>query len=272
MTLGGLFEGIGGFPLAATRAGINPIWSNEINHYCCKVLRNNFEHEIIESDIRDIGRQNLTPVDIVSGGFPCQPFSHAGRRKGEADNRFLWPEMLRVIREMEPSWVVAENVAGLVSMDDGKTLERILTDLEAEAYTTESYLIPASAVGAWHKRERLWIVAYRDKLNGDLSGLRTGQVSQQQKAGIQDDSDSNRKRLPESSRGKFGSVQSPIFTPQGCELSGAFAEKRNYWSTEPELGRVANGIPSRMDRIKALGNAVVPQIAYEIFKAIKTRT
>ena len=128
MRLGSLFAGIGGFELAATWAGITPVWSNEIEPFACKVLTKNFDHEIIQKDIREIGKHNLPAVDIISGGFPCQPFSQAGKRKGTEDNRYLWPEMLRIIRELQPSWVIGENVAGLLSMERGATLKRILAD------------------------------------------------------------------------------------------------------------------------------------------------
>ncbi len=197
LTMASLFAGIGGFELAAIWAGIEPIWSNEIDPWCCKVLRKNFNHEIIEKDIRQITsdtgckrwnegtnkriqsesakpiRQDIGDIctkgegiyyiqrpDILTGGFPCQPFSHAGKRKGKDDNRYLWPEYFRLIRELQPPWIIAENVAGFISMENGRTLEGILNDLENENYTPEIYNIPACGVGAWHKRERIWIVAH----------------------------------------------------------------------------------------------------------------
>ena len=103
---------------------------------------------------------NFGRIDIITGGFPCQPFSHAGKRKGTDDSRYLWPEMLTTIRILKPSYVVGENVAGLVSMENGKTLDRILSDLENEGYSTEQVVIPACAVGAWHRRDRIWIIAH----------------------------------------------------------------------------------------------------------------
>ena len=164
LTLGGLFEGIGGFPLAASWAGIKPIWSNEIDPFCCKTLNKNFNHEIIQKDIREIGARNLKRVDIISGGFPCQPFSQSGKRKGNKDDRYLWPEMLRVIKELQPSFVVGENVSGLLSMENGETLKRILSDLENEGYNNEVFIIPACAKGASHRRDRLWILAYTNNV------------------------------------------------------------------------------------------------------------
>jgi len=163
LTLGSLFAGIGGFEYAASQLGIIPLWSNEIDKVSCQILRKNFTHEIIERDIKEVGKANLRRVDIISGGFPCQPFSAAGKRKGTDDNRYLWPEMLRVIKELKPTWVIGENVAGLLSMANGKTLERILLDLENEGYNNEVFSIPACSVGAWHRRERLWICANSSK-------------------------------------------------------------------------------------------------------------
>ncbi len=130
MTLGGLFEGIGGFPLAATWAGIKPIWSNEIDPFCCKVLRKNFDHEIIEKDIREIGKHNLKSVDVIAAGVPCQPASIAGQRKGKSDDRWLWGEAIRVISELEPSYVICENPTGILSLDNGKPFNEILFALE----------------------------------------------------------------------------------------------------------------------------------------------
>lgn len=356
LTLGGLFEGIGGFPLAATLAGIKPVWSNEIDPYCCKVLRKNFTHEIIEKDIKQI--KNLPYVDIVSGGFPCQPFSVAGKREGEGDDRALWPEMLRIICEVGPKWVVGENVAGILSMDDGKTFEGICNSLENEGYTVQAYNIPACGVGAWHRRERIWIIAHNDKWrrsnwsnpegregsqiedrgfcvdvsNSDRNGnpaeldkganrgeAKGGEGSSQQERETPDrervlvepftgsENVSNPRRCGWNNGGKQTNISEwqiksceEIGQSLRAEITGCcedatnsyragceefnppgFSEKpglnsrqaiegREYWNAEPELGRVANGIPNRVDRLKGLGNAIVPQIAYEIFKAIIT--
>lgn len=177
MTLGGLFSGIGGFELAAQWAGITPLWSNEIDRRACQVLRKRFTHEIIEKDIREIGRHNLAPVDIICGGFPCQPFSSAGHRRGKEDDRYLWPEMLRIIEELRPAWVIGENVAGLTSMgqpglfsvledeetgitEESLVLPEIIEGLEKAGYRVQVLNIPACGYYAEHRRERLWIVAY----------------------------------------------------------------------------------------------------------------
>ena len=169
MTHASLFSGIGGFDLAAEKAGFTNVFQVENNQWAQKVLAKNFPDVTRYADIKEF---NGTPyrgtINLLTGGFPCQPFSTAGKRQGEADDRYLWPEMLRVIREVKPTYVIGENVAGLTSMDSGRTLETICTDLEAEGYTVEPYLVPAAAVGAWHKRERIWIVAYPNNVrNGN---------------------------------------------------------------------------------------------------------
>ena len=336
MTGGYLFAGIGGFELASQRAGIKPVWSNEIDPYCCNVLRKNFSHEIIGKDIRQL--KNLPYVDIISGGFPCQPFSIAGKRGGEDDNRFLWPEMLRIISEVKPPWVIGENVAGILSMENGKIFEGICTSLENEGYTVQAYNIPACGVGAWHRRERIWIIAHNDNFgykqelplqarnegkevitigssenvshsnrNGNTAKLDTGTNRSKAKRG----EDSNQQER-ETSNGKR--VRSE-FIASGEDVANATSKglqngrisqmgqstkeqefKRQdlsgrqwgepeprmggvvtrlsdrmdgYWDKEPEgIPRVAKGIPKRKQRLEGLGNAIVPQVAYEIFKSI----
>ena len=291
LTLGSLFAGIGGFEIAATWAGIRPVWSNEIDPFCCKVLRKNFDHEIIEKDIRSCGKHNLKKVDIITGGFPCQPFSCAGKRKGTKDDRYLWPEMLRIIQELRPKWVIGENVADIISMDDGKTFENILIDLENEGYRTETYLIPACGVGAWHRRNRVWIIAHcstqrsfqsskkqqskqfnangfkgrissnSNKFNDNVSGLHTSKVSQQKKAKIQYDTNAIGERLEVEQCERKNHEQKFQATKRICDGG-------ELWKVEPGMGRVVDGLSNRVDRIKGLGNAIVPQLVYQIFKAV----
>ena len=161
----GLFEGIGGFSLAARWAGWQTPVMVEWNPYCQAVLNKDFPNASIFGDIRQFyGRPYAGQIDIITGGFPCQPYSTAGKRKGNDDDRALWPEMLRVIQEVAPAWVVGENVAGLLSMDCGRVFAGILADLENAGYSTETYLIPAVAVGAPHRRDRVWVVAHRDNI------------------------------------------------------------------------------------------------------------
>ena len=156
-----LFAGIGGFSLAGHWMGWETVDFVEKEPYCQKVLAKNFPNVPIHGDIRDYKPKEYA-ADIICGGFPCQPFSSAGKRKGKEDDRFLWPEMLRVIREAKPTFVVGENVAGILSMDNGAVFEEICLSLEDEGYAVQSFIIPAQAVGAPHRRDRVWIVGYSE--------------------------------------------------------------------------------------------------------------
>ncbi|HDY88437.1 MAG TPA: DNA (cytosine-5-)-methyltransferase, partial [bacterium] len=142
MRHGALFNGIAGFMLAAEWMGWENVFSVEIDDWCNNVSKKNFPNVIQYGDIKTF-KGEAGSVDILTGGFPCQPFSHAGFRKGKSDDRYLWPEYLRIIREIKPTYVVGENVAGLISMEDGKILDGIFTDLEDEGYNIESFIIPA---------------------------------------------------------------------------------------------------------------------------------
>ncbi len=302
--------------LASEWMGWENVFSVEIDEWCNKVSKKNFPNVKQYEDIKEFKGQPGS-VDILTGGFPCQPFSHAGKRKGKSDDRYLWPEYLRVIREIKPSYVVGENVAGLVSMEDGKTLDGIFTDLEGEGYTIESFIIPACGVGAWHRRERIWIIAYH-KCLGRAKGTGKGvqykkQESKRQNAGnvrtkgskfgINSDSSYSNPHSPGSYReeeyeqreaelrheqeresGQVGENVSDTNSQrlQGREGNRMESEKQqtaswsrdslyrgDWWESEPNVGRVANGILRRVDRLKGLGNAIVPQVAFELFRAIE---
>ena len=234
MKHGSLFSGIGGFDLAAEWVGWENVFQVEWDDWCQKVLTKNFPDVKKYKDIKDFdGAEWRGRVDVISGGFPCQPFSQAGKRQGKADNRYLWPEMLRVISEIKPTFVVGENVAGILSMENGRTLERILFDLEDEGYQVEVFIIPACAIGAWHRRDRVWIIAHN---------IKQGQ----------------------SETSKIGKLEGWRFSIDD-ERDRKF---QNTWITEPDVDRMVYGIPDRVDRIKGLGNAIVPQIAYEFYKII----
>lgn len=165
-----LFSGIGGFSLAAQWMGWETVQFCEINPYCQEVLEKNFPGVPIHDDIKTLTREKIEKSGrwdprrrtILVGGFPCQPYSLSGERRGNDDDRALWPEMLRVVREVRPDWVVGENVAGILSMDGGRVFEGILLDLEDAGYSWEVYVIPACGVGAPHRRDRVWIVAHAD--------------------------------------------------------------------------------------------------------------
>lgn len=283
LTVGSLFAGIGGFELAATWAGITPVWSNEIDPFCCKVLRKNFDHEIIQKDIRKIQKNDLEPIDIICGGDPCQPNSYAGLGKGTADHRFLWPEKFRIIRAIQPSWVVNENVSG--SITNG-VLDLKIDDLESEGYTCQAYCIPAESVGALHQRERVWLIAHNP--NGYAKYGRSGPLSGKEQK-IQQREQVSRTWEPvdlwafasKADRERFQEFHIPQSglqpQPTRGEFFGFGADPHGNIPRdfiESAIIRMLNGLPEGLDynqrnkRIKALGNAIVAQVAYEIFKAI----
>ena len=293
MTHGSLYSGIGGWLLAARWAEIENIFTVEIDDFCNNVLKKHFDVEQ-HRDIKEFnGEKYHGTIDILSTSDPCQPFSFAGKRGGTTDDRFLWPETIRVIREIKPSYVVFENVPGFISM----AFETVASDLEAEGYTVESFVIPACAVGAWHRRDRLWIIANNEKLkrsnrcpkkerkyktsqiqNRRLYGTvpNTGLLRQakheEQTMGVEqcceitDVPDSSSKGLQGSE--KTGNNSKDGQEPGNEHLTGC-DRGREHWAVEPELGRVVSRLPNRVDRLKSLGNSIVPQIAYIIFEAIK---
>lgn len=170
MTHGSLFSGIGGFDLAAAWAGWTNVFNCEIDPFCRRVLKYHFPESEQYEDIRTtdftVWRDR---VDVLTGGFPCQPFSLAGKRKGTADDRYLWPAMLGVVRTVRPRWVVGENVLGIVNWSQGMVFEQVCADLEAAGYEVQAYLIPAAGVGAPHLRYRTWFVAHRGDARAESS-------------------------------------------------------------------------------------------------------
>lgn len=260
-----LFSGIGGFDLAAEWAGFRTVCFVEKDDYCQKVLKKHWPGVPIIGDIRDVKGKEFEAVTLVTGGFPCQSFSHAGKRKGKADDRYLWPEMFRVIKLIRPTWVLAENVPGIIRL----ALNDVLSDLESEGYSTETLIIPACAVNAPHRRDRVWIVA-----NNESGGLRP-QLNK-----ITD------KLLPENGTPQKLEIGSRyVADTEGQRLEGA-DPKRNtrpegcldeyrqggwnpdWWAVESDVCRVAHGISHRVDRLKCLGNTIVPQVAYQVLKVV----
>ena len=162
-----LFSGIGGFSLGLHSTDIfETIKFVEFDKFCQRVLKKNFPNVPIEGDIRNVKGEEFE-ADVITGGFPCQPFSVAGRQKGTDDNRYLWPEMFRLIKEIKPEFIIGENVQGLVNLQNGMVLRQVQDDLEAEGFEVQCFLIPASGIGAWHRRNRVWIVGH-SKTNGLL--------------------------------------------------------------------------------------------------------
>ena len=224
-----LFSGIGGFSLGLERSGMNTIAFVEQNEFCQKILAKHWPDVPIYDDITtitgvEIETHTKSTVDVIAGGWPCQPFSTSGERRGAEDDRHLWPEMLRLVQELEPSWVVGENVAGIIDME----LDNVLSDLEALGYATGAFVIPACAVGAPHQRDRVWVLAHSQRI---------GQPRQGQHGDA------------------FDTEKNPFEEASG--LVDAFQEE-----ALPYLCRRHDGLSQKLDqdRLTALGNAVVPQV------------
>lgn len=238
-----LFSGIGGFALAAQWAGIETVAFCEIDKFCHKVLQKNFPRVPIHDDIRTLNGADYAGIDIITGGYPCQPFSTAGKRKGADDPRHLWPEMFRIIRQARPAWVVCENVAGHISMG----LDAVLFDMESIGYAGQSIVIPACAKDAPHERKRIWIIFHANCT--DAIGIERP-CSKNLQAEKWEASQGEQKRDD-----RFVELESGAATPRGDSYAGAL--------------RILDGIPDRVDRCKSLGNAIVPQVAYEILRCIR---
>jgi len=268
-----LFSGIGGFSIGLERAGFETVAFCEIEEYPRAVLKRHWPNVPVYGDIKQLTGEQLRADGIVPelivGGFPCQPFSVAGRQRGEQDERHLWPEMLRLIRECRPRWVIGENVSGLVKLG----LDEVLASLEAEGYTAWTFIIPACAVNAPHKRDRLWIVAHADS-EGQSDGSQHEQrlaVGNTGSCGCSGFDGRRSGQEPEngctqSSGGLVSHADSTRLQGHGREHELPEGEREEpigrscWWEFEPNVGRVANGVPARSHRIKGLGNAVVPQI------------
>ena len=248
-----LFSGIGGFALASKWAGFETIQFVENDNYCCKVLKKNFPEIPIHDDIRTFKATDFRGCGLITGGVPCQPVSQAGQRRGSEDDRWLWDQMFRVILESRPTYVLIENVAGLITLG----LDDVLVDLEKADYSFQTFNIPAIAVDARHRRQRIWIVAYTD--SGFDLRKREGIFSRRDSPdnGSEDVADSNSSGF--SKQCTTESIREEQFT----------TECSSWWSTEPDVGRVAHGVRSRVDRLRGLGNAIVPQVAYEIIRCLK---
>jgi len=358
-----LFSGIGGFALAAKWNGYRTVAFCDNEPYAQAVLKKHWPDVPIHKDIREVRGKLYAGVTLLTGGFPCQPFSVAGKQRGKDDDRYLWPEMLRVIREARPAWIIGENVAGIVNM----ALDQVCADLEAEGYEIEPLIIPACGVDAPHKRDRVWIIAHVGNTQPD------GCVASKKRGGSGEESVSGRPSQPQGQKeiaerqlagtsGASADVANAISVSEGgahgskkreCErgweesnisqrnevgsniadggedvantasgesgqqakrqgredigrrgkdcggaenegtealpdpngagrqersgqeregIQRAYAldrEGRAVWLSEPDVGRVAHGIPNRVHRLKGLGNAIVPQVAAEIIRCIR---
>ena len=270
-----LFSGIGGLDLAAEMAGFRTVGQCEWADYPTKVLEKHWPDVPRWRDIRTLTGESfyektgMRTVDVISGGFPCQPFSVAGKRRGKEDDRYLWPEMLRVISELRPAWVVGENVAGIVNM----ALDQVYADLENEGYTVQAFVIPACAVDTPHRRDRCAIIGRRAveaKHNGRgrrAAPLENSNCVRFREPGIL----SQQPRRAKLEWNGEDVADSPLRRKSGKKQGGRKTRELGgglWWPAEPNVGRVAYGVPNRVDRLKCLGNAVVPQQFYPVFKAI----
>jgi len=330
-----LFSGIGGFSLGLESTGFfKTIAFVEKDKFCQKVLQKNFPNVPIEDEVRNVKGERFK-ADVITGGFPCQPFSVAGKRKGTDDDRYLWDETIRIISETKCKWFIGENVEGIINIQDGLVFRQIHNDLEKEGFEVQSLIIPASGVGAWHQRKRVWIIAYsnsrlsigeNEKIqtrgntfnNGSSSDVSNSNSRLRRRRGTELKSGENEVRRIYSSKEEqtkndirsktigcdavFGKTEtlsnseskrlSRSRTEQDCGnknwLEQGKKEKQSeiwsksercsgisktWWQTQSELCGVPNGISYELDkdrqnRIKALGNSIVPQIAREIGKAI----
>lgn len=353
---GSLFSGIGGIDLGMDMAGFECAWQVEIDDYCRQVLKEHWPEVPKYKDIYNVKGSEVEAVDILCGGFPCQPVSVAGKRGGVDDERWLWDEFYRLICELRPRWVVAENVTGLFSANSGRAFAGVLRDLAEGGYDAVWDVYPAGGpggVGAPHRRERVFIVAHtnsskqaeksrdlgkelkvssvhRQDISTVVSGgssknvantsdngrkasdgrggkqvrgkRATSKVSRKSDAVADTNSKSkygksnskNNKEVTRHKRQKTrhtnrkssgknvantkrirqqGSRSSRIWSSSEAygkrETDNAFTiGVNNQWSVEPDVGRVANGVPRRVDRLRALGNGVVPQVAYKVARMI----
>jgi DNA (cytosine-5)-methyltransferase 1 len=335
MRHGSLFSGIGGFDLASEWMKWENVFHCEWNEFGQKVLKYYWPNAITYNDITKTDFSiHRGSIDILTGGFPCQPYSSAGKRLGKEDERHLWPEMLRAIREIQPSWVVGENVRGLTNWNGGLVFEEVQAELEAQGYQVTPFLLPACAVNAPHRRDRIWFIAYSKscadsrnsrgisnetkKENGEWiessssskqqvqlpieSGSLFRNVSNSQLKGLQGRTDTGEVSSKEGTLGREGDKFTTQFASinkesnasdsngfrlwrQGDRIGNSrFTNKKskgNNWQNFPTVSPICDGddgIFNRLDSItfpkwrnesiKAGGNAVVPQVVYQIFKAI----
>jgi DNA (cytosine-5)-methyltransferase 1 len=310
-----LFSGIGGFSLGLeATGGFETVAFCEIENFPRQVLQKHWPHVKQYNDIKELTYDKLKEdgigsIDIITGGYPCQPFSQAGRKKGEEDPRHLWPEYFRLIKECRPTWVIGENVSGHLKLG----LDTVLKDLESEGYTLRTFSISAASIGANHKRERVWIVAYSERNrhqhtiqksdgeekeiprehwkdnsttrkssgtnpiwetnNGDVENtrrsLRQGTfIREKNENEIEKENADLTQRPGEASQFDVANTKRVYVQGQHNGQGQRQPWGESWWTVEPDVGRVAHGIPDRVDRLKALGNSLVPHIPYCIALSI----
>ena len=275
-----LFSGIGGFSLGLeATGGFETKAFCDIEKYPRQVLQKHWPYVKQYEDIKELNYERLKAdgidsIDIITGGYPCQPFSIAGRQKGEQDPRHLWPEYFRLVKELRPTWVIGENVSGHIKLG----LDTVIEDLESEDYAVRPFSISASSIGANHQRERIWILAHsrrsqwpraeqRGENENETRKENANQFERSSSTSEVDVANTNDERLQRQwqSRNQF----TPRFnSSRESSEEGQRTMGQGWWESEPNMGRVAHGIPKRVDRLKSLGNSLVPQIPYYIGKTI----
>lgn len=331
MTHGSLFSGIGGFELAAEWSGFTNVFSCEIEPFNQRVLKHYWPKSQLHTDVKEFPASDYTGrIDILTGGFPCQPYSTAGKRLGKEDDRHLWPFMLEIIREIAPTYVVGENVRGLVNWSDGLVFEEVCADLEAAGYDVQPFILPASGVGAPHRRDRVWFIAHADNSRArgtsgrhessskkewiqerhevqqpDKSGNIQRDVTDTERDGLEhgterggiersegktrervagqlttesekrDTAHTNNSRLQGRKNDRVIDSSEPGRNKQParriCSVWEEFPTQPPICGGDDGLTRELDGITFskwRNQSIKAYGNAIVPQVAYQIFQAI----
>jgi len=281
-----LCSGIGGFALGLEWSGLSkPVLFCDNDKWCQKILAKHWPHVPIADDVKDIANEPRRfisePIGILTAGYPCQPFSVAGKRQGEKDPRHIFPAILEIVAQTRPTFTVFENVYGHISMG----LDKVLNGMESEGYAIKPFVVPACGVGALHRRNRLWLIG---KNVADTNHAGSGTPEHE----ADKDWSQNVKGWEEQSQFEFGGHSEDVanansFTEgkqsdrfgreqHDSKTEGQWAEERHrltdrcwFWSTEPSICRVAHGIPRRLDRLRGLGNAIVPQIAMNIGIALK---
>ena len=286
-----LCSGIGGFALGFQWAGLSkPVLFCDIEPWSRKILKKHWPDVPIAENVKELANdpdRNVPDCDILTAGYPCQPFSHAGKRLGHADDRHIWPYLLQIVAQKRPAWCVFENVYGHVSMG----LDQVLSDLEGQGYASRTFIVPACGVDAPHRRDRIWIIAQSNDANTDSQRPHrteqhehrggepadgkerdTGQVREV----LAEQRNAEERRAKDvahtdSQRGRSGNAGRQDAEDAGQPPCNTRDNTRRMesWLTEPSVGRVAYGIPKRVDRLRGLGNAIVPQIAMKIGQAIK---
>ena len=280
-----LFSGLGGFSLGLeATGGFETVAFCDIEKFPRKVLKKHWPNVKQYKDIKEltyeqIKEDTLAPIDIITGGYPCQPFSVAGSQLGEKDKRHLWPDMFRIVKECRPTWVIGENVSGHIKLG----LDTVLQDLESEGYSTRAFSISASSIGANHQRERVWVIGHADveDTRQHVRGIESSWDTESLRPRTSEETEwtTNPDQINGSGQGAEAMGESSDTYSQ--RLQGRRSEQQlqkdeterpssweRWWQFEPDVGRVANGVPQRVDRLKGLGNSLVPAIPYMIGHSI----